>query len=63
MDEVEAGKMVVKNFALRIVCLYNFLKAIHGEGKEYAMAVGIAKFSTQEMFASFPSENDTKNFL
>ncbi len=43
MDDVEAEKVVVNKKTLF------YPKAITGEGKQHAMAIGITKFSTTQM--------------
>jgi len=52
MDDVDAGKVVVR-FSWNTFLLIAHFKTIHGEGKNYAMAVGIAKFSTKEMYSAW----------
>jgi len=49
MDDVEAGKVVVRDLSMRFLLMGNF-KTIHGEGKNYAMAVGVTRNSTKEMY-------------
>ena len=49
MDDVEAGKVVVRNLFVRFLLMGNF-KTIHGEGKNYAMAIGVTRNSTKEMY-------------